>query len=110
MNEEFEYDVFLSHASADESAVRELADRLKADEIPLVARIIGVADTFDAMTTNRPYQNAMTLDVVLDKMRSMAGSRFDPGVIDAFLAAVTAGDITPPQLGSSPQGARQEVS
>ena len=39
-------------------------DHLKGEEIPMVARIIGIADTFDAMTTNRPYQNAMTLDYV----------------------------------------------
>jgi len=71
-------------------------DRLVGEEIPMVARIIGVADTFDAMTTNRPYQHAMTLDYVLAKMRSMSGTRFDPAVIDAFVAAVEAGDISPP--------------
>jgi HD-GYP domain-containing protein (c-di-GMP phosphodiesterase class II) len=71
-------------------------DRLTADQIPMVARIIGVADTFDAMTTTRPYQQAMSLDYVLSKMKSMSGSRFDPLVIDAFLAAVQAGDISPP--------------
>jgi HD-GYP domain-containing protein (c-di-GMP phosphodiesterase class II) len=71
-------------------------DRLKGDEIPMVARIIGVADTFDAMTTTRPYQQAMTLEYVLAKMRSMSGSRFDPNVIDAFMAAVESGDVSPP--------------
>jgi HD-GYP domain-containing protein (c-di-GMP phosphodiesterase class II) len=71
-------------------------DRLKGDQIPMVARIIGVADTFDAMTTTRPYQQAMTLEYVIAKMRSMSGTRFDPLVIDAFLAAVEAGDISPP--------------
>ena len=48
------------------------------------------------MTTTRPYQQAMSLDYVLAKMRSMVGSRFDPLVIDAFMAAVEAGDISPP--------------
>ncbi len=71
-------------------------DRLKGDEIPMVARIIGVSDTFDAMTTTRPYQEAMTLDYVLTKMQSMVGTRFDPKVIEAFMAAVEAGDISPP--------------
>jgi putative nucleotidyltransferase with HDIG domain len=70
-------------------------DRLKGEEIPLVARIIGVADTFDAMTTTRPYQKAMTLEYVIEKMKSMSGSRFDPKIIEAFLKAVTAGDMTP---------------
>jgi len=71
-------------------------DRLQGEEIPMVARIIGIADTFDAMTTTRPYQEAMTLDYVLAKMRSMAGSRFDPVVLDAFIEAVNEGDISPP--------------
>jgi len=83
-------------------------DRLKGEQIPMVARIIGVSDTFDAMTTTRPYQQAMTLDYVLTKMRSMVGSRFDPKVIDAFTAAVNAGDISPPVQGS--QELSQEVS
>jgi HD-GYP domain-containing protein (c-di-GMP phosphodiesterase class II) len=84
-------------------------DRLKGDQIPMVARIIGVADTFDAMTTTRPYQQAMTLDYVLAKMKSMSGSRFDPLVIDAFLAAVEAGDVSPPNRDSQP-AAQSEVS
>jgi HD-GYP domain-containing protein (c-di-GMP phosphodiesterase class II) len=84
-------------------------DRLEGDQIPMVARIIGVADTFDAMTTTRPYQKAMTLEYVLAKMRSMSGSRFDPLVIDAFLAAVEAGDISPPDR-ESQLPAQSEVS
>jgi putative nucleotidyltransferase with HDIG domain len=84
-------------------------DQLNGEEIPMVARIIGVADTFDAMTTTRPYQQAMTLDYVLAKMRSMSGTRFDPVVIDAFTAAVEAGDITPPAP-SSEQPVSSEVS
>jgi putative nucleotidyltransferase with HDIG domain len=84
-------------------------DHLKGDEIPMVARIIGVADTFDAMTTTRPYQQAMTLDYVLQKMSSMSGSRFDPVVVEAFIAAVEAGDISPPARGVE-QPATTEVS
>jgi len=84
-------------------------DRLKGEEIPMVARIIGVADTFDAMTTTRPYQQAMTLDYVLAKMRSMSGTRFDPVVVEALIAAVEAGDITPPADGSE-QAVSSEVS
>jgi putative nucleotidyltransferase with HDIG domain len=71
-------------------------DRLTGEQIPMVARIIGVADTFDAMTTNRPYQEAMTLEFVVGKMREMSGTRFDPKVIEAFLTAVEAGDVSPP--------------
>jgi len=84
-------------------------DRLKGEEIPLVARIIGVADTFDAMTTNRPYQKAKTVQLVLDKMRAMSDTRFDPRVVDALLAAVEAGDVTPPQIDQQ-SDLEQEVS
>jgi HD-GYP domain-containing protein (c-di-GMP phosphodiesterase class II) len=87
-------------------------DRLKGEEIPMVARIIGVADTFDAMTTNRPYQHAMPLEYVTAKMRAMAGSRFDPRVVEAFTAAVEAGDIMPPETSfdKADVATRQEVS
>ena len=84
-------------------------DSLTGDQIPMVARIIGVADTFDAMTTTRPYQQAMTLDYVLQKMQSMSGSRFDPVVVEAFIAAVEAGDISPPTRGVE-EAASTEVS
>jgi putative nucleotidyltransferase with HDIG domain len=84
-------------------------DRLSGEEIPLVARIIGVADTFDAMTTNRPYQQAKSLEFVLEKMRAMSSTRFDPEVVSALLAAVEAGDVTPPQIEQQPD-VDQEVS
>jgi len=84
-------------------------DGLEAEQIPMVARIIGVADTFDAMTTTRPYQQAMTLEYVLAKMRSMSESRFDPVVVEAFMAAVEAGDISPPTRGVE-ETASTEVS
>lgn len=68
-------------------------DNLLGDQIPMQARIISIADTFDAMTTNRPYQKAMDLPYVVDKIKSFAGSRFDPHVVDAFVQAVKRGDI-----------------
>jgi len=85
-------------------------DGLTAEDIPLVARIIGVADTFDAMTTNRPYQKALTLEFVLEKIREMSGTRFAPPVVDALLAAVAAGDITPPDSHHGGPEPRQEAS
>ncbi|MBI2213427.1 MAG: HD domain-containing protein [Acidobacteria bacterium] len=70
-------------------------DNLTGDEIPMQARIVAIADTFDAMTTNRPYQKAMELAYVVDKIVGFGGSRFDPRVVDAFVRAVKAGDIQP---------------
>ncbi|MBV9885851.1 MAG: HD domain-containing protein [Acidobacteria bacterium] len=62
-------------------------------QIPMMARIIGVADTLDAMTTNRPYQSAMDLDYALGKIKALAGSKFDTVVVNALDAAVTNGRL-----------------
>ena len=66
---------------------------LPGDQIPMMARIIAVADTFDAMTTNRPYQSAMDLEFALGRIRSLAISKFDPAVVAALDAAVAAGRL-----------------
>jgi len=85
-------------------------DGLKGEEIPLVARIIGTADTFDAMTTTRPYQEAMSLDFVLAKMQGMAETRFDSKIVEALLSAVDSGDITPPDSTHGGASSHPEVS
>jgi HD-GYP domain-containing protein (c-di-GMP phosphodiesterase class II) len=59
----------------------------------MMARIIGVADTLDAMTTNRPYQSAMDLDFALGKIKALAGSKFDAVVVNALDATVMAGRL-----------------
>jgi len=66
---------------------------LKGDEIPLMARIIAVADTLDAMTTNRPYQTAMDLEFALNRIRSLTNTKFDAAVVDALDRAVRAGKL-----------------
>jgi HD-GYP domain-containing protein (c-di-GMP phosphodiesterase class II) len=68
-------------------------DGLEGEQIPMQARIVAIADTFDAMTTNRPYQKAMEVGYVVEKIKSFAGTRFDPRVVEAFVAAVKRGDI-----------------
>jgi HD-GYP domain-containing protein (c-di-GMP phosphodiesterase class II) len=68
-------------------------DGLEGERIPMQARIVAIADTFDAMTTNRPYQKAMELAYVVEKIKSFAGTRFDPRVVEAFVSAVKRGDI-----------------
>ncbi|HUF18165.1 MAG TPA: HD domain-containing phosphohydrolase [Thermoanaerobaculia bacterium] len=69
-------------------------ENLQGEMIPVQARIVAVADTFDAMTTNRPYQKAMDLSYVVEKIRDLAGNRFDPRVVEAFAAAVSAGELS----------------
>ena len=66
---------------------------LSGPQIPMMARIIGVADTLDAMTTNRPYQTAMDLDYAMEKIRGLAGTKFDPVVVTALESAVQHGKL-----------------
>jgi HD-GYP domain-containing protein (c-di-GMP phosphodiesterase class II) len=66
---------------------------LKGEQIPLQARIVSVADTFDAMTTTRPYQQAMEIGFVIERIRQLSGVRFDPKVAAAFLRAYEKGAI-----------------
>jgi len=68
---------------------------LKDDELPMQARIVSVADTFDAMTTERPYQQAMELEAALTRLKSFIGTRYDARVVAAFIAACEAGKIRP---------------
>jgi putative nucleotidyltransferase with HDIG domain len=66
---------------------------LSGQQIPLMARIIGVADTLDAMTTNRPYQTAMDLDFALGRIKALTGSKFDAAVVTALDSAIAAGRL-----------------
>jgi hypothetical protein len=59
--------------------------QLKGEEIPLGARIIAVADAFDAMTTDRPYRRALPLDIAFDRLRAGIGTYFDPVIAGHFL-------------------------
>lgn len=68
---------------------------LKGEEIPLSARIIAVADAFDAMTSDRPYRKAMKFEHAMDEIVGNAGTQFDPNVVSAFLRAMEHGKIKP---------------
>lgn len=58
---------------------------LSGDSIPLLARIISIADTFDAMTSSRPYRNARTMEHAMSEIRRVRGSQLDPRLVDCFL-------------------------
>ncbi|MGC8927487.1 MAG: HD domain-containing phosphohydrolase [Myxococcota bacterium] len=58
--------------------------RLKGEEIPLLARIITVADSFDAMTSDRPYRKAFSLEEAIAELKRKSGSQFDPKVVEVF--------------------------
>jgi HD-GYP domain-containing protein (c-di-GMP phosphodiesterase class II) len=66
---------------------------LQGQQIPLMARIIGVADTLDAMTTNRPYQSAMDIEFALNRIKSLTGSKFDAVVVAALESTISGGKL-----------------
>ncbi len=62
---------------------------LRGEAIPLSARIISVADTFDAMRTVRPYREAMPIKYAINELKEYSGKQFDPDVVDAFIRAIS---------------------
>jgi HD-GYP domain-containing protein (c-di-GMP phosphodiesterase class II) len=69
----------------------------KGGKIPLIARIISVSDTYDAMTTTRPYRKGLTQDAAIKELKKNIGKQFDKAVVNAFLRAFRNGDIEPRQ-------------
>jgi diguanylate cyclase (GGDEF)-like protein len=61
---------------------------LKGDEIPLLGRILAVVDAYSAMTLDRPYRKALTEKETIAELRKGAGTQFDPGIVEAFLAVL----------------------
>ena len=74
-------------------------DRLAGDDIPLEAAIIGLAETWDAMTTDRPYAHALSLSEAMAGIRAASGKQLSPAVVDAFweVARARPGDVLPPE-------------
>ncbi len=76
-------------------------DGLKGADIPLIARIIAVADAFDAITTDRPYKKRKQIEDALQEIKRCSGSQFDPVIVSAFLLAYEKGNIITPSDQSS---------
>jgi len=68
-------------------------DGLKGEHIPLLAKIVAVADTYDAMTTDRPYRRALKKDEAVEELKRCAGTQFDQEVVKAFVKAYEKGEI-----------------
>jgi HD-GYP domain-containing protein (c-di-GMP phosphodiesterase class II) len=66
---------------------------LKGDQIPLQAKIVSVADTFDAMTIDRPYSKGMLLDEALERIKTFVDTRYDGEVVEALIRGCRAGEI-----------------
>ncbi len=71
-------------------------DRLMGDEIPKLARILHVADAFEAMTADRPYRKALSRELAIAELRKFAGVQFDPEIVDAFMKTTWAEDVADP--------------
>jgi len=69
-------------------------DGLKGKEIPLFARIIAVADAYDAMTTDRPYRKGLPEEVAINELLRYAGKHFDPDIVRIFVESVLQSDTT----------------
>ncbi len=82
---------------------------LKGEEIPLNARIIGIADAFDAMTANRVYRKKLDFDYVLGELRKGRGTQFDPKLVDIMLELIDDGEIDVSQLYESAAGSAKEA-
>lgn len=70
-------------------------DGLRGDAIPLLARVLSVADAYDALTSDRPYRRGLTGGKALARIRSLAGSQFDPTVVRALLAEMVERGLQP---------------
>ena len=83
----------IPQAAAESWNGRGYPDGLRGDQIPLLARIVAVADSFDAITTGRPYQRAYGPVFAVETITRLTGSRFDAKVVTAFLRAFELGDL-----------------
>jgi diguanylate cyclase (GGDEF)-like protein len=103
----YEYEIIKQHVALGDLIVRDLPDidtvragvrhhherwdgtgyldGLARTEIPLIARVLAVADAFSAMTTTRPYRKALSIDHALEELRSGAGTQLDPELTEAFV-------------------------
>jgi HD-GYP domain-containing protein (c-di-GMP phosphodiesterase class II) len=66
---------------------------LKGEDIPLLARIVGIADAFEAMTSNRPYSRAMNIEEAVQELIRFKGTQFDPDLVEVMLALINEGGI-----------------
>ena len=79
-------------------------DGLSGESIPLLARVISVVDSYDAMVNNRPYRRAMSREQAMAELRRCAGTQFDPNIVNAFLELL---EDLPEELREAAEGAQE---
>jgi HD-GYP domain-containing protein (c-di-GMP phosphodiesterase class II) len=104
MLKEMAGDGLMHHENVDGSGYPE---GLKGEQIPLLGRIVSVADAFDAMTTDRPYSKAMTFEAAIARLKFLAGKKFDLTCVEAMERAAAAGDLSPAKARRAAVDARQ---
>jgi len=82
---------------------------LSGEVIPLVSRILAVADAFAAMTSARPYREALEEDQVLERLRQEAGKQFDPHLVEVFIGLVEAGLPAKPEASQTASGQQPQL-
>ncbi len=83
---------------------------LAGDEIPEFARVIAVADAFDAMTSNRSYRGARSIPDAISDLRKWSGTQFDPALVESFIAALEREGWPEPAAGALPAADTQELA
>jgi hypothetical protein len=83
---------------------------LAGDEIPEFARVLAVADAFDAMTSTRSYRGARPVAEAVAELRKWAGTQFDPAFVDAFVAAIDRDGWQRPEPPGAPELADDELA
>jgi len=63
-------------------------DGLSDDNIPLGSRILGIADAFEAMTSERPYKRALTLEEAIEELKRCSGTQFDPKLVEILISII----------------------
>jgi len=97
----------MHHESVDGSGYPE---GLVGEEIPLLGRMVCVADAFDAMTTDRPYSKGMTFEAALARLRFLAGKKFDETCVEAMERAYEAGDLSPAKARLAARASREQMA
>ena len=75
---------------------------IKGENIPILGRVICIADSFDAMTTDRPYRKGLSLEQAVYELRKNSGTQFDPNLVDIFIDLVTEGELLNLKLENRP--------
>ena len=85
---------------------------MKGESIPLYARIVGVADSYDAMSSNRVYRRHLTKDEIIDEIQKGAGGQFDPGIVPYMVDMINDGyvNVVKKETAEADDGSRSKLN